>query len=193
MSDTKKFTKKTEIIRFTICGLIAALINFIFYTLTAYLLPKAGLDKTSIYLTIIATAVGFIVSVIANYFMSILWVFKNIDKKEQEKHKKRNIWIFILLSLIGLFISLGVMAMFKAIFLYGCNINIDDWMNVTLDEELNFFMKLIQWISKVLKSATFWCYAFSFVIQAIAGLIFNYISRKKLLFKEPKKYGNNKI
>lgn len=51
--------------------------------------------------TLISAALGFIVSVIFNYILSIKWVFD----VNQEKSKKNNFIIFIVLSIVGLILT----------------------------------------------------------------------------------------
>jgi len=175
-----KESLKGEILRFVITGLVAAIVDFGFYTLTSFILQKIGMKSDSTWLTVISTIIGFIFGVIINYFLSVYWVFQNVDKKKQEENKERKVVVFVLLSAIGLLISIGIMAICKISFQKGLNINIDNWMNVGVP-----FSNLGKWLSLVLSSLTFWMYAISFILKTLGGLVFNYISRKKILFKKP--------
>lgn len=167
-----------EIIRFAITGVVSGLGDFGLYTLTSVILKKIGLDPKSVWMTIICTIIGFIIGVTINYFMSVYWVFQNVDKEKQKENKNQKIIIFVLLSAIGLLISIGIMALCKFIFQTACNINIDTWWDIK-------YSGLFKWIGAVLSSLAFWLYAVSFVLKTIGGMIFNYITRKKILFKKP--------
>lgn len=81
-----------KIIRFTIVGGIATLIDFIFlYIFKEFL----NMD------VIIANTLSFIISVTYNYIASIVWVF-DINK---EKNKKIQFILFILFSIFGLVLN----------------------------------------------------------------------------------------
>ena len=81
-----------KIIRFSIVGGIATLIDFIFlYIFKEFL----NMD------VIIANTLSFIISVTYNYIASIVWVF-DINK---EKNKKIQLILFILFSIFGLVLN----------------------------------------------------------------------------------------
>ena len=75
-----------EIIRFLIVGGVATVFDFGAKTLVAYLLPTSGFS-TFLHFTI-PLICGFIVGVLVNYFLSIIWVFQNVENKEKTKTKK---------------------------------------------------------------------------------------------------------
>jgi len=89
-----KESLKGEIIRFIITGLIATIVDFGFYSLTSFILQKIGMKAESIWITIISTFIGFIFGVVINYFLSVYWVFQNVDKKKQKEHKNTKVIIF---------------------------------------------------------------------------------------------------
>ena len=81
-----------KIIRFSIVGGIATLIDFIFlYIFKEFL----NMD------VIIANTLSFIISVTYNYIASIVWIF-DINK---EKNKKIQFILFILFSIFGLVLN----------------------------------------------------------------------------------------
>lgn len=186
MVTSKKNKQLSEIIRFVVVGLTAAIIDFLFSFLTSFTVQKMGLPATSVWCTVIATAVGFIISIIVNYILSIKWVYQDFDQKYMKEHQKTHALIFIVLSAIGLFIGIGIMAVFKISLLNGLNINIDNWMNIEIPTSYNFWQKIGAWIAGVFTSATFWWFVFAFIIKTLCVMVYNYISRKKILFKTSK-------
>ncbi|MDD3099651.1 MAG: GtrA family protein, partial [Bacilli bacterium] len=86
-----------EIIRFVIVGVIATVLDYGTYSLLALAIPDSW---SPILETVICTTIGFLVSVIANYLLSVIWVFQNVDQKADVKSKK-NIFLFVALSAGG--------------------------------------------------------------------------------------------
>ena len=84
-----------QIFKFIIVGGIATIIDYlIFYVLYEIL----GIN------TIISNITSFTISVIYNYIASVKWVFE-VDKN---KDKKQQFIIFIIFSVIGLFLNTGI-------------------------------------------------------------------------------------
>ena len=67
----KKTNRGLELIRFLICGVAAALTDYLFSQLMVLLLHNA-LSET--WTTVLSTAVGFIFGVAVNYLISTFWV-----------------------------------------------------------------------------------------------------------------------
>lgn len=82
----------SQILKFGVVGGLAFVIDYGIMVLCKELLDFSIL---------LSVALGFIVSVIFNYILSIAWVF-NVDK---EKDKKKNFILFILLSIVGLILT----------------------------------------------------------------------------------------
>ena len=82
--EDKKLSK--EIIRFLITGCICALLDF----LVCYLVNALFKNIITIEPILVAlyTLCGFIVGVLANYLLSNLWVFKNVEDKSKQKTPK---------------------------------------------------------------------------------------------------------
>ena len=119
-----------KIIKFSIVGGIATIIDFIFlYIFKEYL----SID------VILANTLSFIISVIYNYIASITLVF-DINKN---KNKKLKFALFIIFSIIGLIIN--------------------NTLIYILTNTLNIY------------------YLLSKVIATLIVMIFNFITRKKLL------------
>ncbi len=106
---------QAEILRFVIVGGIATLIDFFITGVVLYLFnPKLyphfynvfyGGGEPSVLATVISTGIGFTVSLIVNYILSIVFVFQ---EKGNSKSKK-GFLLFAVLSIIGLLINMGGM------------------------------------------------------------------------------------
>ena len=92
-SDMKKLI--IQLIKFGIVGVIATIIDF------AVLIFLKEVFKADV---LLASALSFAVSVVANYFLSMLFVFKG-----NKENKVREFITFVLLSIGGLLINQFVM------------------------------------------------------------------------------------
>lgn len=150
-----------EIVRFVIVGGIATLIDWLVMGIVLYIfdsslyphfynvwIGKTGEPKTIA--TVVGTGLGFCVSLIFNYILSVIFVY---NEKGNSKSAKGKI-LFAVLSLIGLFINMLGMWFGRDV----CHIN--------------------EWIIKV--------------IMTIIVLIYNFVSRKLLIFKDKKTANENK-
>lgn len=172
-SEEKRKNKWLELLRFAICGVIAALIDYAVSQLIVFAFNDS-IDR--IYIIAISTAIGFIVSVIANYLISTFWVFQNVADEKATKTPKFVI-LFIILSVGGLLLSIGAMEL--------CNLITESsfGINVVSDSIIDL-IKIQGW--KFLSSLVFWIYIISFGIKTLVGLIYNYFTRKYILYKAPK-------
>ena len=85
-----------EFMRYCVVGGVA----FLFETGTHWLLWKFLLKSETSLNTFIATAAGFVVGLIVNYVLSILWVFTTKTQQKQGKTLKAFI-VFTVVGLIG--------------------------------------------------------------------------------------------
>lgn len=177
--------KGKELLRFFVIGVGTTIIDFIFYSLTSYLLRNSGFN-IAIWVTVISSIAGFLTGTLFNYFFSYLWVYQNFDKTKYKEHQKTRILMFFVLSMIGMLIGVAIMTIFKVSYFYGLNIDIDTWSNVDIPPDLAIFPKIGFFIKTCLCSPTFWLFASAFCSKTIVTLIFNYYSRKKFLFVEQK-------
>ncbi|MFA6829782.1 MAG: GtrA family protein [Bacilli bacterium] len=92
-----------ELFRFAIVGLVAAVFDFAMCYLVQFVLFK---DNIQGYVTIIATACGFIIGVIINYLMSTYMVYKASKSGFGKTFKGQA--LFLTLSVIGLLIGMGI-------------------------------------------------------------------------------------
>ena len=180
-----KTSRWAEILRFVIVGVVCTIIDFgIGYVLRfAFVNNLNAVDAQGNYLstsghyiaTAICIAAGFIVSVIVNYFLSKGWVFQNVDK-EKNYGKAKYFWIYVALSFGGFLLGIGLMVLGEFI----CNSAWD------LRYPVNPFDGEI-W-SELFSAGgiAFWAYVIVFVIKTIIVLIYNYLTRKFIIFREPK-------
>lgn len=168
---------RKELLRFLLCGIAAALTDYLFCQLVILLFNKTAPSVPLIWVTIVSTAIGFIFGVIVNYLISTFWVYQNVDESVKTKSPLFITW-FVLLSLGAMLLSIGTMALCDVIIVNG--MHLDSIMNVsimTLMKENG-----IGFIANV----NFWTYFISFVLKTIVGLVFNYFTRKYILYKEKK-------
>ena len=175
-----------EIVRFLIVGVAATIFDFLTKLLAAkgltalgidgeiyvngniQILTKAGLNYT------LSIVCGFIIGVIVNYILSRIWVFQNVaDKKKANSTGK--FFLFVFLGFIGLLISLGIF--WGAVYLLPL-----------INKDINVYegSKSISLNLSFLKSGDFWAYFIIFCVSTLIVLVWNYLSRKKWIFKAPK-------
>ena len=92
-----------EIFRFAIVGLVASVFDLATCSLVQF---GAFRGNTDWYVTIIATACGFLVGVVINYLMSTYMVYKNTHSSFSKT--AGGMVTFFILSAIGLFIGIGL-------------------------------------------------------------------------------------
>ncbi len=112
----KQFPKLFEIIRFLIMGVVATLIDMFVMAVVMYLpcMKEFGSfikvftskDIAPVWLSVIGTSAGFLVSVVVNYFLSLWFVYEGENKQAKTK---KGVVLFFVLSAVGLGIqSLGM-------------------------------------------------------------------------------------
>ena len=167
---TKKISLSNEIIRFLITGVICSILDLLICQLFIFILK----DSADIVKNIVSTALGFLVGVIANYLLSTFWVFKG-GRNEYKTKTPLFIVTFVILSAVALGLSVGTMELCRIIVLKGWGINIVEHGFETI---LNFTFY---------KDTIFWVYFLCFCIKTIVGLIWNYFTRKYILYKTDNK------
>lgn len=155
-----------EVFRFLVVGVAATLGDFGTKTLVAYLLPEGSVPSWLHFG--IPLVCGFVVGVLINYFLSVIWVFKNVDGKTNVK-SQGNFWLFVGLGAIGLLLGLGIFYLARFIILSASGLDIDVGKST-----IN------------LQSAAFWAYFGVFCFQTLVVMVYNYLSRKIFIFKKPK-------
>ncbi|MBQ2980881.1 MAG: GtrA family protein [Lachnospiraceae bacterium] len=96
--------KKTfyEMFRYVIVGGISAVVDIL--GLTFFVEVIFNSDKKPVNMAI-ATAAGFILGLICNYILSMMFVFTNDSQKEQNKKKTQTFTIFALVGVVGLVLT----------------------------------------------------------------------------------------
>lgn len=171
-----------EILRFIVTGIICTLIDAgLFYVLMKFvfngLAEKGATDGYSGYVAWgIATTISFLVSCVVNFFISRLWVYQNVDKNINTKSAK-SFWTYVGLSALGWLIGLGI----QEAGVFTCNTIWPD-INLSID-----FVK-VSWADLWNQAGlAFWAFVVIFVIKTCVTLVYNYLTRKFIIFKEPKK------
>lgn len=155
-----KQTKKQlllEVLRFLIVGGIATIADyFIAYAFIHWILPEKIVGAT--WSLIVSTAMGFLVGLIVNWFLSITFVFKQVKDKEKSISNK-SLLIFTVIGLIGLAITqVGMLLAAKIL------------PSFKLFSSVAFFGEEWKWwLSKV--------------VMTCIVLVWNYLGRKIFIFK----------
>ncbi len=158
----------SELLRYIVTGICCALLDYLFCELFLFICRNIN----EIGANIISTMVGFIVGVTLNYFMSTFWVFRDVtDKKKVERKTAWFVTRFILFAFVGLLISEGVMVLSQYI------------VNRFWGIEIASFTIGDIFTSNFLVNVTFWVYVLCFIIRTLIGMIWNYTSRKFILYK----------
>lgn len=147
--------KLAEILRFCIVGGVATIVDFVAMGITLYIFDPSlypnffnvfyGGGTPTVLASCVGTGVGFIVGLVVNYLLSVLFVF---DEKGSSKTLHGFI-VFALLSAGGL--AINVVGMYLFVDLAGWN----------------------EWLIKIMLT--------------LIVLVYNYITRKLIIFRKDKK------
>ena len=162
----KQDSNSKELIRFLITGLVCALADFLTTSLFLMILRKTP-DAVKSSISLLA---GFIVGVILNYILSTYWVFKGKQDSKVTKSASFIIW-FIVFSAIAYGLSLGTWELCRIIFVNTAHRNIND---IGID----YILKFTFW-----GNLTFWLFFVAFFFKTLVGLVWNYFTRKYILYK----------
>ena len=159
-----------ELIKFLITGVVCAAADFL--TTSLFLRICNGLPAAL--QSALSLLAGFIVGVILNYILSTYWVFRG---KQDSKVTRSAIFIilFIVFSAIAYGLSYGTYELCRFIFSKTASININD-------ANINYILQFKFW-----GDALFWLFALAFVLKTLVGLIWNYFTRKYILYKRKNK------
>lgn len=170
MNEKQQITRKSEVIRFIITGLVCAIADFLVTEL--FLLIFQNLNDIA--KGIISTFAGFAVGVVLNYILSTFWVFTGVEDTKKTK-TVGFIILFIVLSAVAFGLSYGTYELCHVIFLNAWGLNI-------YNQSIKEIFKFTFW-----GNPEFWLFALAFVLKTIVGLIWNYFTRKYILYKNKNK------
>ena len=159
-----------ELIKFLITGVVCAAADFL--TTSLFLRICNGLPGPA--QSAISLLAGFIVGVILNYILSTYWVFRGKQDSNVTKSVKFII-LFVVFSAIAYGLSYGTYELCRVIVLNASAININD-------ANINYILQFTFW-----GDALFWLFALAFVLKTLVGLIWNYFTRKYILYKRRNK------
>lgn len=166
MEKNANYSNKKEILRFVVVGIIATIVDFVTKVIVTSIIPDT---IGSFWEQLIGYTCGFALGVVANYLLSTFWVFKNVEDEKSAK-KASSVFLFIALSLVGFGIGLFIFYVLGYAF-QAINIDI---LNFNIFE---FY--------KCLTEPNFYIYACVFAFQTLVVLFWNYVSRKKFIYKAP--------
>ena len=155
-----------ELIKFLITGAVCAIADFL--TTSLFLKITEGLPNTA--QSAISLLAGFIVGVILNYILSTFWVFKGAQDRNVTK-SVRFIILFVIFSAIAYGLSYGTYELCRVIFQNTANVNIND-------ATIKYILQFTFW-----GDALFWLYFLAFFLKTLVGLIWNYFTRKFILYR----------
>lgn len=166
----KKNNNWWELAKFLITGVVCAIADFL--TTSLFLKILEGLKENYAWLqSAIALLAGFIVGVTLNYILSTFWVFKG--KQDRNVTKSTTfIILFVVFSAIAYGLSYGTYELCRFIFNKAWLININE-------ATISYILKFKFW-----GDALFWLYFLAFFLKTLIGLIWNYFTRKYILYKK---------
>ncbi len=183
-SEAKKEKKRKslgrEIIRFVLVGILCTIIDFAvqFGLLKAFDGNLSSIDRSwTPYVSFaIAVTVAFLVSNLINFIFSRLVVFKNVDKNVNTKSQKA-FWSYVGLGAGGWLLGLAIqeLGVFICINFLGLTDLSYDIANISWGDLFNA------------GGISFWAFVIIFCIKTLITMVYNYITRKLIIFKAPKK------
>ena len=167
MNEKQQITRKSEVIRFIITGLVCAIADFLVTEL--FLLIFQNLNDIA--KGIISTFAGFAVGVVLNYILSTFWVFTGVEDTKKTK-TVGFIILFIVLSAVAFGLSYGTYEL--------CRFVADKaWsLDINAAGQIDYIFKFTFW-----GNAAFWLYVVAFILKTFVGLVWNYFTRKYILYK----------
>jgi len=143
-----------QILKFGVVGIVCFLVHFIIYTVLNIVFKKTGFADTHPYYYSISTFVGFLVSLVCNYILSMKFVFERKD----DMSRKKEFIIFFILSVIGLGIN-------ELVLYIGVEMIYKKW----------------DWLNKIMSRSL--ADTFFFLGATAIVMVYNFISRKIFLEK----------
>lgn len=168
MEQNNKASNRQELIRFLITGVGCAIADLLTQSLFLMILA----NQSTFIKQFFSVLAGFIVGVILNYILSTFWVFKG--KKDRNTTKSPLfITLFVIFSAIAFGLSFGTYALCSYISSTAWALDIDAAGKI--DNILRF---------QFWGDAAFWLYAVAVVLKTAVGLVWNYFTRKYILYRQ---------
>lgn len=161
-----------ELFKFLVTGVVCALADFL--TTSLFLKICNGLPTTA--QSAISLLAGFLVGVTLNYILSTFWVFKGKQDRNVTKSKKFII-LFVIFSAVAYGLSYGTYELYRIIIARAAGYNIND-------ANIQYILQFTFW-----GDALFWLFFLAFFLKTLVGLIWNYFTRKFILYKRKEKKG----
>ena len=165
-----------ELVKFLITGVACAAADFL--TTALFLRICNGLPTAL--QSALSLLAGFIVGVFLNYILSTYWVFRGKQDSSVTK-SSRFIILFVLFSAIAYGLSYGTYEVCRIVMQNTAHVNIND-------ANINYILQFTFW-----GDALFWLFALAFVLKTLVGLIWNYLTRKYILYKRKEPVDENLI
>lgn len=164
-----------QILRFGVVGGISFVVDFIITNVVALLMRNVGFEATIAAMA--GALVGFVISIIVNYLLSMHWVFVRKD----DMNRGKEFFIFVILSVIGLglneLIILGCMYLINNVGWCGA---FTQWC---LDIVNHFFDMTFDGVAT----------AGSKIIATGVVMVFNFVTRKIFLEKKEDKEEDKEV
>ena len=166
--NNKKASDRRELIRFLITGVICAAADL----LTQSLFLKILAEQSTFVKEFFSVLAGFIVGVILNYILSTFWVFKG--KQDRKVTKSVGfIVVFVIFSAIAFGLSYGTYALCSLV-------SSKAWgQDINAAGKIDNILKFQFW-----GDVAFWLYALAVVLKTAVGLVWNYFTRKYILYRK---------
>lgn len=178
--ERKKKSLSREILRFVIVGVICTAIDFLVQMLLFWVFENnlSQYEGWGSYVAFaIAVTVAFLVANAVNFLFSRFFVFQNVDEKADTKSGKAFL-IYLGLGAGGWLIGVGLQEL--GVWICQSYLGIE---NLSLDI-VNAFDGVLA--GGVIGEA-FWAFVVIFCVKTLVTMVYNYITRKLVIFRAPKK------
>ena len=163
----EKVSNGRELVRFLITGIGCAIADLLTQSLFLMILANQNTFVKEFF----SVLAGFIVGVILNYILSTFWVFKGKQDRNVTK-SPLFITLFVVFSAIAFGLSYGTYALCS-------HVSTTAWaLNINEAGKIDNILKFQFW-----GDLAFWLYAVVFILKTLVGLIWNYFTRKYILYR----------
>jgi putative flippase GtrA len=161
-----------ELLRFLVSGIVCTVIDYL-CQIGILNIPGVGAWPHAGSMAL-AYSAGYVISGAVNFILSTYWVFQNVDKTANVRSQKAW-WAFFFLGIIGFLIGFGIQELGGTI----CRTAWD--IDITQVRLSNVFSQ---------SAGPFWAFSVVFAVKTCITLVYNYLSRKNLIYKAPKESAN---